>query len=382
MTDLAASTAVPAGAGLEPATAEKAKLLSVRQLAWRKFKRNKLALFGMWTLALMYLLAALAGFVAPYGDRETHSAFPRTPPTGIHFFDADGNFHLQPFVYGLQRTMDRQTFKPVLTVNPEERYPIRLFVEGETYSLLGLFRSNIHLFGVDEPGKLFLLGTDTKGRDLFSRILYGAQVSLTVGLVGVTLSLVIGIAIGLVTGYFGGWLDEIVQRIIEMTLAFPQIPLWLALAALVPPTWSSAQVYFAISIVLSVLSWGALARQVRAMVLSLRTSEYVRAATYANASTWRIMRHHLLPSTMSHVLVVATLTIPAMILGETALSFLGLGIKPPLTSWGLLLNEAQSVQVLLELPWLLSPALFVMLTIISFNFVGDGLRDAADPFAR
>jgi peptide/nickel transport system permease protein len=330
----------------------------------------------------MYLAALLAGFIAPYGDRETHSAFPRTPPTGIHFVDAEGNFHLQPFVYGFQRTMDRETFQPVLTVNTDERYPIQLFVPGEDYSILGIFESNIHLFGVEDPGKLFLLGTDTKGRDLFSRILYGAQVSLTVGLVGVVLSLVIGITIGLATGYFGGWFDEIVQRIIEMTMAFPQIPLWLALAALVPPTWSSAQVYFAISIVLSVLSWGALARQVRAMVLSLRTSDFVRAASYANASTWRIMRHHLLPSTMSHVLVVATLTIPAMILGETALSFLGLGIKPPMTSWGLLLNEAQSVQVLLELPWLLTPAIAVILTIISFNFVGDGLRDAADPFSR
>lgn len=376
---------IAAGALAPPATAEAAdpaKVLSVGQLAWRKFRKNKLAVFGLVVLVLMYLMAAFAGFLAPYGDRETHSEFARVGPHGLNFVDAEGAFHPTPFVYGLSRTMDRATFKQVLTVDTTQRYELRWFVKGAPYSLLGVFHSDIHLFGVEDGGKLFLLGTDSKGRDLFSRILYGAQVSLTVGLVGVALSLIIGITVGLITGYFGGWFDEIVQRIIEMTLAFPQIPLWLALAALVPPTWTSVQIYFAISIVLSVLSWGALARQVRAMVLSLKTSDFVRAAKYANASTGRIMFRHLLPGTMSHVLVVATLTIPAMILGETALSFLGLGIKPPMTSWGLLLNEAQSVQVILELPWLLFPAVFVVLTIISFNFVGDGLRDAADPFSR
>ncbi len=380
MTELAAAalapTATPTG------TAETAKVLSPRQLAWRKFKRNRLAMFGVVMLTIMYLMAAFAGFLAPYGDRETHAEFARVGPHGLHFFDQAGNFHPVPFTYGLTREMDRATFRMKISQNPEERYHLRFFVEGAPYSILGIFRSNIHLFGVEEGGKLFLLGTDTKGRDLFSRILYGAQVSLTVGLIGVALSLVIGVTIGLITGYYGGWFDEIVQRIIEMTMAFPQIPLWLALAALVPPTWSSVQVFFAISIVLSILSWGALARQVRAMVLSLKTSDFVRAARYSNASTSRIMFRHLMPSTMSHILVVATLTIPGMILGETALSFLGLGIKPPMTSWGLLLNEAQSVQVILELPWLLFPAVFVVLTIISFNFLGDGLRDAADPFSR
>jgi peptide/nickel transport system permease protein len=357
-------------------------VLSVRQLMWRKFRRNRLAVFGLVVLIVMYLLAAFAGFVSPYGVRQTHEQFPRTAPTVIHFIDADGQFHLQPFVYGMTRAMDPKTFTLATKEDTSARYPIGLFVHGTQYNILGLVNADVHLFGVKEPGKLFLLGTDTTGRDLFSRILYGAQVSLTVGLFGVILALVIGATIGIVSGYYGGWLDEIVQRIIEMTLAFPQIPLWLALATLVPPTWSSVQVYFAISIVLSVLSWGALARQVRAMVLSLRTSDFVRAASYANASPVRIMYRHLLPSTMSHILVIATLTIPSMILGETALSFLGLGIKAPMTSWGVLLNEAQSVQVILQLPWLLSPAAFVVLTIISFNFVGDGLRDAADPFSR
>jgi peptide/nickel transport system permease protein len=357
-------------------------VLSVRQLMWRKFRRNRLAVFGLVVLVIMYALAAFAGFVAPYGVRETHAQFPRTAPTALHFFDAEGQFHPVPFVYAMTRAMDPKTFTMGTKEDTTKPYPVQFFVRGSPYTLFGLVTSDLHLFGVKEPGKLFLLGTDTTGRDLFSRILFGAQVSLTVGLFGVVLALLIGTSVGIISGFYGGWLDEGVQRVIEMTLAFPQIPLWLALATLVPPTWSSAQVYFAISIVLSILSWGALARQVRAMVLSLKTSDFVRAAGYANASDARIMYRHLLPSTMSHVLVIATLTIPSMILGETALSFLGLGIKAPLTSWGLLLNEAQSVQVILQLPWLLSPAAFVILTIISFNCVGDALRDAADPFSR
>ncbi|WDR05537.1 ABC transporter permease [Devosia rhodophyticola] len=367
---------------IETMSARPTAILSVRQLMWRKFRRNRLAVFGLVVLTVMYMLAVLAGFVAPYGVRETHQQFPRTSPTVIRFIDADGQFHLQPFVYAITRAMDPETFSMVSVEDTSVRYPVELFIRGTPYNILGILKSDVHLFGVEAPGKLFLLGTDTTGRDLFSRILYGSQVSLTVGLFGVILALVIGASVGIISGYYGGWFDEIVQRIIEMTLAFPQIPLWLALATLVPPTWSSVQVYFAISIVLSILSWGALARQVRAMVLSLRTSDFVRAASYANATPPRIMFRHLLPSTMSHILVIATLTIPSMILGETALSFLGLGIKAPMTSWGVLLNEAQSVQVILQLPWLLSPAAFVVLTIISFNFVGDGLRDAADPFSR
>lgn len=375
MTDAAI---LPEDTGVPARTA----VLTVRQLTWRKFRRNRLAYLGMCVLIVMYIMAAFAPFLAPYGDRETHAQFARTAPNGLHFFDEEGRFHPIPFVYGLKKGMDPETFLQTTVRVTDEKYPLRLLPKGQPYRLFGLIEAERRLFGVEAPGKIFLFGTDSRGRDLFSRVLYGAQVSLTVGLVGVILSLVLGVGIGLSTGYYGGWFDSITQRVIEMTQAFPQIPLWLALAALIPPTWSSAQVYFGISIVLSILTWGALARQVRAMVLSLKTSDFVRAARYSNASTSRIMFRHLLPSTMSHVLVIATLAIPAMILGETALSFLGLGIKPPLTSWGLLLNEAQSVQVIVETPWLLIPVIFVVLTIISFNFVGDGLRDAADPFAR
>jgi peptide/nickel transport system permease protein len=361
---------------------EKVAVLSIRQLMWLRFKRNRLALFGGWCLIFLYVAALFAGFVAPYGVRTTHDAYASTPPQGIHFVDTEGQFHLRPFVYGLKAAVNPQTFRKEFEPLTEEIYPVYFFTKGVPYKLFGLIETDRHLFGVEEPGKIFLLGTDQQGRDLFSRIFYGSQVSLTVGLVGVFLSLIIGTIMGVATGYLGGLFDAIVQRVIEVLLVFPQVPLWLALAALVPPTWSSVQVFFGISIVLSLVNWGALARQVRGMVYALREEDYVVAARYTNCSDWRIITQHLMPNTMSHVLVIATLTIPNMILGETALSFLGLGIRPPMTSWGLLLNEAQHVRVLLQQPWLLTPALFVILTIISFNFLGDGLRDAADPYSK
>ena len=380
MTEVQASSA--AALDVEAPGARPTDILTVRQLMLRKFLRNRLAVFGTIVLIIMYLLAAFAPFVAPYDVRETHEQFPRTAPSTLHFTDGHGRFQFPPFVYATAKVMDPKTFTMTVKEDTSAPYPVRFLAHGTPYTLFGFIKGDIHLFEVDAPAKIFLMGTDGTGRDLFSRILFGSQVSLTVGLFGVVLALVIGTGVGIISGYYGGWFDEITQRIIEMTLAFPQIPLWLALATLVPPTLNSVTVYFAISIVLSILSWGALARQVRAMVLALKTSEFVRASGYANASAGWIMTRHLLPNTMSHVLVIATLTIPSMILGETALSFLGLGIKTPMTSWGVLLNEAQNVQALMQLPWLLWPAAFVILTIISFNFVGDGLRDAADPFSR
>lgn len=376
---------VVADTGVQPSVSQsepdRVAILSIRQLMWLRFKRNRLALVGAWVLIVMYVIALFAPFLAPYGVRETHDAYASTAPHGLHFFDEAGNFHLRPFVYGLEAAVNPQTFRREYTPDLDTIYPLQFWVEGQEYRLFGLFETNRHLFGVEEPGKLFLLGTDQQGRDLFSRILYGSQVSLTVGLVGVALSLIIGTVLGVATGYFGGWFDNAVQRVIEVLLAFPQIPLWLALAALVPPTWSSVRVFFGISVVLSLVNWGGLARQVRGMVFALREENYIMAARYTNCSDWYIIIRHLIPNTMSHVLVIATLAIPGMILGETALSFLGLGIRPPMTSWGLLLNEAQHVRVLLQQPWLLTPAIFVVITIISFNFLGDGLRDAADPFA-
>lgn len=355
---------------------------SVRALMWRRFARNRLALVGAWLLLLMYLSALFAGFLAPYSPRTTFDTSVAVSPQWPRFIDAEGRAHLRPFVYASTTALDPETFEKILKQDTSRTYPVTFFAKGQPYKLLGFIPADRHLFGVDAPATIFLFGTDPLGRDLFSRVLYGAQISLTVGLVGVVLTLLIGTVVGLLTGYFGGWFDAVTQRIIEVLLAFPQIPLWLALAALVPPTWSSIRVYFMISLVLSIVSWGSLARQVRGMVLSLREEDFVRAARYANARPGRIVSRHLLPNTLSHIIVIATLSIPGMILGETGLSFLGLGIRPPMISWGLLLSDAQHVRVLLQQPWLLLPALYVIITIISFNFVGDGLRDAADPFSK
>jgi peptide/nickel transport system permease protein len=363
-------------------TESKAKPLSVRRLMWLRFKRNRLARVGAATLSILYLSAIFAGFLAPYGLDSANRSYVSAPPHGLNFIDESGNFHLVPFVYGLSSSVDRTTFRRVYVVNTDEKYPLQFFVRGEPYRLFGIIETDVHLFGVEAPGRIFLFGTDPQGRDLFSRILYGAQVSLSVGLLGVTLTLIYGSVIGIASAYIGGLFDQVMQRLIELLLAFPVLPLWLALATLIPPTLPSDRIYFAISIVLSLVSWGGLARQTRSMALSLRETDYIKAALYANCSTWRIITRHLVPNTLSHIIVIATTTIPGMIIGETALSFLGLGIKPPLVSWGLLLNNAQETIVLLQQPWLLTPIIFVVITIIAFNFLGDGIRDAADPFGK
>lgn len=371
----------PAATSTNPAD-DDVKVISIRQLMWRRFKRNRLAVIGGTFLVFMYLAAIFAGFIAPNDPTEVHPQYVSMEPQGLHFFDTEGNFHLVPFVYGLESSVDPATFRRVHEIVPEEKYPIQFFVRGSEYSILGFIKTDLHLFGVEAPGKLFLFGTDTQGRDIFSRVWYGAQVSLSVGLVGVFLTLVFGSIIGIASGFFGGLFDDIVQRIIELLMSFPQLPLWLALATLIPDNWPSDRIYFAITIVLAILSWGALARQTRSMVYALRESDFVTAARYSNCSNWHIITRHLLPNTMSHIIVIATTAIPGMILGETSLSFLGLGIRSPLMSWGMLLSDAQHVRVLLQQPWLLTPAFFVVATIIAFNFLGDGLRDAADPFAK
>jgi peptide/nickel transport system permease protein len=372
--------------GSTPASAkisaeERKATLSVRQLMVLRFRRSKLAVFGAIVLAIMYTAMIFAGFVSPYTATTTHERYVSAPPFWPKFIDAEGQFHLRPFMYGITSTTDRATFKKVYVEDTSEMYPVYFFQHGLPYQLLGFIETDIHLFQVDEPGKIFLFGTDRNGRDELSRIMYGSQVSLTIGLVGVMISLAIGAFLGVASGYYGGAIDNITQRTIEIIQSIPQIPLWLALAAAVPATWDPMQVYFGIIIVLSLVTWGGLARQVRGITLSLRESDFVTAARYTNCRTRRILSKHLLPNTYSHLLVIATLAIPSMILGETALSFLGLGIRPPMVSWGVLLNEAQQVRVLLQNPWLLTPIAFVLITVVSYNFVGDGLRDAADPFA-
>ena len=354
-------------------------LMTVRQLTWLRFKRNRLAVYAGIMLIVFYLVAAFAGFLSPYHVMTIHSKYPGVPANGFHIRDQTGQWRW-PFVYGYQAHTDPITYRRVVE-RTGETYPLRLFTKGDPYKLLGLFDTDIHLFGVDDPGKVFLLGTDDLGKDLFTRILYGAQISLSVGLVGVALSLVIGCVVGLAAGYYGGWFDDISMRVVEVLMSFPQIPLWMALASALPPGLSSVKTYFGITVVLSLVNWGSLARQMRAKVLSMRDTDFVVAARIVNCSDVRIILRHLLPSSMSHVIVVATLAIPGMILGETALSYLGLGIRPPMTSWGLLLSQAQETRVLLQKPWLLWPIAPVMITALGFNLVGDAIRDAVDPFS-
>jgi len=353
--------------------------MSVGQLTWLRFTRNRLAMGASILLIVSYFVAAFAGFFAPYHVRTIHSQFPGVPANGVHIRDGEGRFHW-PFVYGYESAADPETFRRVGR-RTEDMYPVRFFARGDPYTLLGLIEADVHLFTVPDPGKVFLLGTDDLGKDLLSRIIYGAQVSLTVGLVGVALSLSIGSLVGMMAGYFGGLFDDISMRFVEVLMAFPQIPLWLALAAALPPGLNSVKTYFGITVVLSLVNWGSLSRQMRAKVLAVRDSDFVMAARIANCSDLRVMLRHLLPSALSHVIVVATLAIPGMILGETALSFLGLGIRPPMTSWGLLLSQAQETRVLLQKPWFLWPIVPVVITSLSFNLVGDAIRDAVDPYA-
>ncbi len=355
--------------------------VSPTRLIARRFLRNRMALLSLFFLMALYLSALFADFIAPVHFNTKSEDHIFLAPQRPRFVDQEGNFHLRPFVYGLETRLDMETFRWVHEPNYDEIYPLHFFVKGYNYKLLGLIPADRHLYGVEEPGIIYLLGSDSLGRDMVARTFAGARISLTIGLVGVLLTIFFGSTLGTISGYYGGLIDTLIQRLVEFLMSFPAIPLWAALAAAMPPNWSPLQRFFAISVILSLIQWTGLARQVRAKVLSYREMEYTTAARSAGATDRRIIFRHLLPNAFSHIIVVATLAIPGMILAETALSFLGLGIQPPQTSWGVLLQEAQFVSVLVQQPWLLIPAFFVILTVLSFNFVGDGLRDAADPFS-
>jgi peptide/nickel transport system permease protein len=346
------------------------------RLIWRKFRRNKMALLGGIVILLFYLGALLADFLAPYTltTRFTKSIY--MPPQRVHFFNAG---KLQPFVFDLQQEFD-ESLRRRYVKDPEQKTFIHFFAQGEPYKLFGLISTDIHLFQGSDGQPVALLGTDRQGRDMFSRILLGSQVSLTIGLVGVILSLVLGTVLGISSGYYGGRVDNIIQRLIELIRAFPSIPLWMALSAAIPLAWSVMQTYFAISVILSLIGWTWLARQLRGQVLALRNADYVRAARLAGASDRWIIFRHLVPATMGQIIVVSTLAMPAMILAETALSFLGLGLRPPVTSWGVLIQEAQNYQSLALYPWVFIPAAIIAICILAFNYLGDGLRDAVDPY--
>jgi peptide/nickel transport system permease protein len=358
------------------------RIISPRRLMWWKFRKHKLAVASGIFLIIAYLATILAGFVAPY-DPAQRSPNLYAPPQGIHFFDETGRFHLQPFVYGYSMKRDLATLSPVYAVDHDKKFPISLFVQGTSYRLLGLIPADVHLFGVAEGGYIHLAGTDNFGRDMFTRLIYGAQISLSVGIVSVLLSLVLGLVIGGISGLYGGWVDNLIQRVIEAIIAIPTIPLWLGLAAAVPRDWPPLYQYFAILVVLSLISWTSTARVARGRFLALREQDFVTAARLYGASQARIIGKHLVPNLMSYVIVTLTLAIPGIIIGETALSFLGVGLKAPTVSWGVLLQEAQKVQIIQFYPWLwIGPAVCVVSVVLAFNFVGDGARDAADPFSK
>lgn len=358
------------------------ELVTQLDLMWIKFKKNRLAIVGGIVIVLYYfVMVGFPGFFSPYGFETKFEQHVHAPPTVPRFFDVDGKFHWRPFVYPIVSELDFHTFSWIYTEDTSEPKTIRFFVRGEPYKIFELIPTNIHLFGTSDGTPVFLFGTDRLGRDVFSRIIYGGRISLTVGLVGVALTIFLGAVLGTASGYYGGTVDNIIQRIAEVLLSFPEIPLWAALAAALPPDWSPITIFFGISIILSLRNWTGLARQVRGKVLSMRESDFTMAAKSLGASDARIILRHLVPNTMSHIIVIATLSVPGIILAETALSFLGLGIQPPMTSWGVLLQDAQQVSVILQYPWLLIPGLFVVVAVLAFNFLGDGIRDAADPYS-
>ena len=350
------------------------------QLMWWKFRKHKAAMVALVIIVIMYLGAAFAPMIAPYRADERHRGYVYVPPQKIRFLDRQG-FSLRPFVYPLRQEMDMQTLQRHFIEDPTTRVPIHFFVRGSAYKLFGLFKTDIHLFGA-EGGKVFLFGTDDLGRDMFTRILFGGQISMSIGLVGVFLSLLLGLLFGGISGYYGGAVDNIIQRIIEVLRSFPTIPLWMALSAALPPDLSPIGVYMGITIILSLIGWTALGRQVRGKVLAIKNEDFVIAARLSGTSEPKIIISHLIPSFMSHIIASLTLAIPQMILAETSLSFLGIGLRPPVVSWGVMLQKAQNVHTLMMAPWLLIPGIFVIFYVLAFNFLGDGLRDAADPYGN
>lgn len=353
------------------------------QLMWWRFTKHRVAVVSLWIVALLYIVAAFVEFLAPYDPNTISAQHKLAPPQRIRFVDSTGAFSLQPFVYAYRRDRNPDTLAWIYSEERTKKTPIQFFVKGQPYKLWGLFEGDRRLMGVaGEDATLFLLGTDRLGRDVLSRIIYGARISMSIGLLGVFVSLVLGVFMGGLSGYFGGWTDLLIQRLIELLQSVPSIPLYMALAAAMPLEWEGPQVYFAMVTILSLIGWSGMARVVRGRFLSLREEAFVKAARLSGSGEMRIIFRHMAPSFYSHIIASITLAIPTMILSETALSFLGIGMRPPAVSWGVLLQEAQNIRTVAFSPWLLTPGLAVVVAVLAFNFLGDGLRDAADPYGQ
>jgi peptide/nickel transport system permease protein len=350
---------------------------------WWKFRRHKLAQMAMIVLGIFYFIVIFAEFIAPYNPEKRYKDYSVLPPTQIHIVDVKGGYH-PPFIYGLEKARDPVTLRPIYKEDTSVIYPLIFFARGDEYKMWGIIPGDLHLFGAvtgpDMFAPLFLLGSNSLGQDMLSRIFFGARISLTVGLIGIFLAFFLGLFLGGIAGFFSGIADEIIMRIIDVLMSLPTIPLWMSLAAALPQDWPQLKMYFYVTIILSILGWTTLARIVRGRLLSMREEDFVMAARLDGESNAQIIARYMLPGFTSYIIVSLTLSIPGMILGETSLSFLGVGLRPPTISWGVMLQEAQNLQTVAQYPWLLWPVVFVVIAVLMFNFLGDGLRDAADPY--